>query len=159
MTGDVTPLAAVLLAHGEANAAMLRAMIDASRAAGARPVVVVLPRDSEAPEEVRIARVQGGGSPINALRAGMALLTNTTARLALVWPVDGAEAEDAARVGALVAEARREGAAVTAFAHDDLDASPVVVARDAWLELVTLGEQGMAAVAARRGLCSVAPRD
>lgn len=159
MTVDATPLAAVLLAPGAADAAMLRTMIEAARAAGAHPVVVVLPRTAEAPADARVARVADGASAINALRAGMALLTNTTARLALVWPLDGAEQGDAERLDALVAAARREGAAVTAFAHDDLDASPVVVARDAWLELVTLGEQGMAAVASRRGLCSIAPRD
>lgn len=152
MHGDSMPLAAVLLAHDAGETSLLQPLVDGARAAGAQPVVVVLARAAAAPADVRVARVNAGAPTISALRAGMALLTNTTARLALVWPLDGAEREDVERIGALVDAARRERPAVTAFAHDDLDHSPVVVSRDAWLELLTLGEQGMAAVAARRGL-------
>jgi hypothetical protein len=148
---DAAPLAAVFLATRAGAEELLQSLVDGARAAGAHTVVVVLPREAPAPAEVRVARVAAGASTINALRSGMALLTNTTARLALIWPLDGAEVDDVPRIAALVEAARREGAAVTAFAHDDLDASPVIVARDAWLELVTLGEQGIGAVAARRG--------
>jgi hypothetical protein len=45
---------------------------------------------------------------------------------------------------------------MTAIDGDDLDRSPVLIARDAWLDLMTLGEQGMEAVAARRGITRVA---
>ena len=148
---DAAPLAAVFLAMRVPDEALLQSLVDAARAAGAHPIVVVLPREVHAPAEVRVARVAAGASAINGLRSGMALLTNTTARLALIWPLEGAELTDVPRIGGLVDVARREGAAVTAFAHDDLDGSPVIVARDAWLELVTLGEQGIGAVAARRG--------
>lgn len=152
MSDVALPLAAVLLAHRPCDASLVRDIAAAVRTAGAHPVVVVLPREAAAPADVRVARVADGASTISALRAGMALLTNTTARLALLWPLDGAELDDVTRLDALLGAARRSGAAVTAFAHDDLDHSPVVVARDAWLELVTLGQDGIGAVAARRGL-------
>lgn len=148
-------LACVLLAHS-ADAALVREAADAARGVGAQPVVVVLTPGTDAPDGVRVARVKAGATTISALRAGMALLTNSTARLALVWPLDAASgmvARDALTV--LVDAARTHRAAVTAAQTDDLDRVPVVVARDAWLELVTIGEQGMGAVAARRGLWSV----
>jgi hypothetical protein len=144
-------MAAVLLAHEPHPAPSLPAMIDAALQAGAQPVVVVLARDADAPANVRVARVNRGATRISALRAGMALLTNTTARLALVWPAEGDAAVDANAVAALVGHAREHGAAVTALAAMDLDHSPVIVARDAWLELMTLGEQGIGAVVAKRG--------
>lgn len=148
------PLAAVLLAQS-ASPSRLAAAVDVARAAGARPVVVVLSREAPAPADVRVARVSDGAPAIGALRAGMALLTNTPARLALVWPLRD-EADSEASIAMLVDAARREGAMVTARAGADLDRAPVIVARDAWLELVTLGEQGLGAVAARRGMHEVA---
>lgn len=151
MTGDALPLAAVIVAHRAEDAAGYEAMLARARDAGAEPVVLVLRRDAAVPIGARVARVSDGASDISALRAGMALLTNTTARLVLLWPAAGDVTAEVPALHALVAAARREGGAVTAFANADLDRSPVIVARDAWLELVTLGEQGLAAVAARRG--------
>lgn len=151
MTAHV-PLAAVLMDQG-AEPATLRAAVDAARGAGARPIVLVLPRGAEAPADTRVVHVNDGARTISALRAGMALLTNTTARLALVWPLGAGQASvPADAVLALVSAARDSGAAVTALADDDLERAPIVIARDAWLDLVTIGEQGMAAVATRRGL-------
>jgi hypothetical protein len=141
----------VVLAHEHHRGPALPAMIDAAVLAGAHPVVVVLARDADAPPNVRAARVSAGASRIGALRAGMALLTNTPARLALVWPMERDATVDANAIASLVTHARQHGAAVTAFSAADLDRSPVIVARDAWLELMTLGEQGMAAVVAKRG--------
>lgn len=153
-TTDQLPLAAVVLAHAanEFDALQLRAMVSAAHDIGAATVVAVVPRGFVAPANARVAQVNEGVATISALRAGMALLTNTTARLALVWPlVTRGEELGTEALRALVDAARREGAAVTALAGRDLDDSPVIVARGAWLELITSGEQGIAAVATRHG--------
>jgi len=151
MTDDSGSLAAVILAHVVAEPARVQAMADAAREAGSQPVVVVLARGVDSPADLRITRVSSGASTISALRAGMALLTNTTAHLALILPL-GEDAWTSAQLLALADTARREPAAVTAFEGADLDRSPVIVSRDAWLDVVTLGEQGLGAVANKRGV-------
>jgi CTP:molybdopterin cytidylyltransferase MocA len=146
-------LAAVVLAGAATatDAPLVQAMIRAARAAGAEPVVVVVPRGMAAPEGARVAQVAAGAAVISGLRAGMALLANSTARFVLLWPFDD-EWSDTDGVMPLVEGARREGAPVTAMEGADLDHEPIVVARDSWLELMTIGEQGMDALAARRGV-------
>ena len=52
--------------------------------------------------------------------------------------------------------AQAEGAALAVLEGDDVEHAPLMIARDAWLDLMTLGEQGMTALAARRGLHRVA---
>ena len=151
MTAAAAPLAAVVLAHGAMDDdAALAARVATARAAGAEVIVVALARGRVPPAGALTARVAANAPRISALRAGLALLANRPARLALLLP-EGT-APDAYDLPALVAAARREGAAVTAFVACDLDAPPVIVEREAWLELLTLGEQGIGAVAARRGL-------
>ena len=57
-------------------------------------------------------------------------------------------------------EAKRSTDAIVAFERATLDGGVLVVPRDAWLELVTLGEGGMSAVVARRRVVRVpAPPD
>ncbi|HKP16228.1 MAG TPA: hypothetical protein VJT85_09185, partial [Gemmatimonadaceae bacterium] len=56
---------------------------------------------------------------------------------------------------ALVDAAKRDEQALITFANASLDLSPVLIPRDAWLELVTVGESGMDAVAARRRVTRV----
>jgi hypothetical protein len=51
--------------------------------------------------------------------------------------------------------AKRDERAVVAFSDAGLDESALLVPRDAWLELVTVGEGGMNAVAARRRVLRV----
>jgi hypothetical protein len=84
----------------------------------------------------------------------MALLSNTPVRYALLLTFDATAraAVDGGSLRTLVEDVRNVGAAVTAFAGTDLDRAPIMIARDSWLDLMTLGEQGMAAVTARRGL-------
>ena len=50
----------------------------------------------------------------------------------------------------MVDAAKRAPDVLVAFAGEPLDASPVMIPRDAWLELVTVGEGGIDALAARR---------
>ena len=84
-----------------------------------------------------------------ALRLGMAQLTNTTARTVLLYPLRGAHPPLEALLALLDAAKRADGA-IVAFAVASLDDAPVMVPRDAWLELVTLGEVGLDALATRR---------
>jgi hypothetical protein len=149
-------LAAVVLAMGATaeDAPRLEVMLQATRAAGANPIVAVLPRGIPAPRGVKVAQVAPAARTISGLRAGMALLANSTARFVLLWPFES-EWSDTDGVMPLVEAARREQGAVTAMAGADLDREPIVVARDCWLELMTIGEQGMNALVARRGVYRV----
>jgi len=121
--------------------------------AGAAPVVVAAPPGVEI-GSARVVRTRQEGTPIAAIRLGMAQLTNSVARAVLLLPH---EAEGATLVAllALLDAGKRSEAAIVAFDGVALDRSPLLVPRDAWLELVTLGEGGMDAVAARRGLTRV----
>jgi hypothetical protein len=146
-------LAAVVLAGGAAmgDVPKLESMVRAARAAGAEPVVVVLPRGVSVPEGARAAQSAPGAKTISGLRAGMALLANSPARFVLLWPFSS-EWSETDGVMPLVEAAQREQAPVTAMEGADLDREPIIVARDSWLELMTIGEQGMNALAARRGV-------
>jgi hypothetical protein len=149
-------LASVVLA-GSASVSdvpKVAAMVRAARGAGAEPVIVVLPRGVPAPEGARLAQVSAGAKTISGLRAGMALLANCTARFVLLWPLHD-EWSDTEGVMPLVEGAQREQAPLTAMEGADLDREPIIVARDSWLELMTIGEQGMNALAARRGVYRV----
>jgi hypothetical protein len=67
----------------------------------------------------------------------------------------GAEPASGGALLALVDAAKRDDQAVVAFANASLDESALLLPRDAWLELVTVGESGMNAVAARRRVVRV----
>ena len=118
--------------------------------AGAAPVVVAAPPDVEL-GSARVVRTRPQGTSIAAIRLGMAQLTNSIARAVLLVPH---EAEDATLVAllALVDAGKRSEGAIVALEGQALDRSPLLVPRDAWLELVTLGEGGMDVVVARRSL-------
>ena len=154
--------AAVVLAHDarDDDAGTIQSMVDAAHAAGADPVVVVLPRGRVAPTRARIVHVGASPSRISATRAGMALLANTTVRFLLLWPYDpeAAASPSETPLQLLVDDAEREGSAMTALAGADLDRSAVLIARDSWLDVMTLGEQGLDAVAARIRLRTVPRR-
>lgn len=146
-------LAAVLVATSATSndARELEAMVNAARDAGADPIVIALPRGVPAPAGARVAHVAAGAKAISGIRAGMALLANTTVTVALVWPHDRGWSETDG-IAPLVDTAKRERFPLTALAGSALDRAPVVVARDCWLELMTVGEQRMDALAARRGV-------
>jgi hypothetical protein len=145
-------VAAVILAPRAAPSDhdLVASMVESARTLAAY-VAVVVPKGWRAPPRSRVAHVAPGASAIGAIRAGMAQLSNTPAQYALLWPLE-AGAVEGARLRALVAAAGRERAALASFAGDDLEHAPVMVARDAWLDLMTLGEHGIGALAARRGL-------
>jgi hypothetical protein len=156
MTARVFPFAGLLIAHGASPADAIR-LADVARAvtdAGASPVVAALAPDVDAPAGVRVVRTRFQSSTIAAIRLGMAQLTNTVAQAALLVPLD-AKWTSLASLLALVDAAKRDAQAVVAFSDAGLDESALLVPRDAWLELVTVGESGMNAVAARRRVLRV----
>jgi hypothetical protein len=156
-TAAAPPFAVVILA-GRATAAdreHVAAMVAAARELGSAATVVAVPRGWRAPPQSRVAHVGPGASAINAIRTGMAQLSNSPARYALLWPLAAAYRGDA-RLRALVDETLRERPALAALEGDDLESSPLMIVRDAWLDLMTLGEQGMSAVAARHAVRRVA---
>lgn len=114
-------------------------------------MVVVLADGAPAPRDARVARVKHNASWITGVRMGMALLANSPSRLALLWAPSPRSDDDAASLSALIVAARAAYAPVTAPDRGALVDGPAIIARDAWLELLTLGEQGLDAVAARRG--------
>jgi hypothetical protein len=148
-------IAVVILASRArpADRDLVDAMVESARDLASYAVVVV-PKGWRAPPRSRVVHVAPGVSTIGAIRAGMAQLSNTPARYALLWPLE-AGALDPARLLTLVAEVTRERPALGALTGDDVEHGVVMVARDAWLDLMTLGEQGIGAVAARRGLYRV----
>ena len=155
MTLQAFPFAGLLIAPRAtaADGARLAELARVVGDAGAAPVVVAAPPDVEL-GSVRVVRTRAQGAPIAAIRLGMAQLTNSVARAVLLVPSD---AQDATLVEllALVDAAKRSEGAIAAYEGRALDRSPLLVPRDAWLELVTLGEGGMDAVAAKRRLIRV----
>lgn len=147
------PFAAVVLAPRAtaADAVALANLLEAARAAGADPIIATVPRDVHGAPGARAVHVTAGASDSTALRTGMAQLGNSTARFMLLLRLGGGAA-DVVSLLALVDAAKRDGAALTAFAGDDLERGPLFVARDVWLDLMTLAEEGIGAVAARRGV-------
>ena len=118
------------------------------------PIVVAMPGDLDLPPGPRVVRVKRDVAAITAIRVGMAQLTNTTATSVLLWPIAAAGVPLVALL-ALIDAAKREPGVITTFSSASLDGSPLVVPRDAWLELVTLGEGGLDAIAARRSVVRV----
>lgn len=146
---DSPRIAAVLMAHAADDAVQLQSMVDLVRALGARPVVVTMARGATAPADVRVVHMEARAASITALRMGMAQLTNTSVEYALLWTPSKAT-PSAARLQRLVAAIpTTAGSALMAMEGDDLDTGPLLVGRAAWLALMTVGEAGMTALAAR----------
>lgn len=131
-------------------------MVQLAREAGAQAIVAAVPRGWRAPPHSRVVHVAPGAPAISAIRSGMAQLSNTSVRHAMLWPLDAA-GTGVERLSALVRAIQSEGAALAVLEGDDVEHAPLMIAREAWLDLMTLGEQGMAALAERRGLHRVAP--
>jgi hypothetical protein len=121
----------------------------------ASPIVVVIPSDVDAPPGVRVVRVKRDVAPITAIRIGMAQLTNTTSTSVLLWPSAAASVPIVSLL-ALVDAASRDPGAIVALGSLPLEGAPIIVPRDAWLELVTLGEGGLETLGARRRVVRVA---
>ena len=136
-----------------ADAARLAGLAQMVADAGASPVIVAAPADVPL-EGLRVVRTRPHGTSIAAIRLGMAQLTNTVARAVLLVPLE-AESVMLTSMLALVDAGKRAEGAIVALEGASLDRSPLLVPRDAWLELVTLGESGIDAVATRRQLVRV----
>ena len=151
MTAQAFPIAALVLGHDAdpSRAAALGALVATARDAGAAPVVVAAPPGLELPAPARVVRTRASGSRIGAVRLGMAQLANSPARAVLLLPLGGT-APSLVALLSLVDASKRSPDALVAFAGASLDESPVLVPRDAWLELVTVAENGLDAVGARR---------
>lgn len=151
MTARVFPFAGLLVAHdaSPADGARIADLARVVADTGAIPVVVALAPDVDAPPGARVVRTRARGSAIAAIRLGMAQLTNTVAQAVLIVPI-GAAQTSLVSLLALVDAAKRDEQAVIAFADARPDESALLLPRDAWLELVTVGERGMDAVVARR---------
>ena len=156
MTSSVFPFAALLIAHdaSSADAERVADLVHRLADVGASPVVVALAPDVDAPAGARVVRTRPKGSAIAAIRLGMAQLTNTVAPAVLLVPF-GTETTSLVALLALVDAAKRDEQAIVAFSNPSLDESALLLPRDAWLELVTVGESGMNAVAARRRVVRV----
>jgi hypothetical protein len=128
-------------------------MVGIARAIGARGIVVAVPKGWRAPEHSRVVHATPGAPAISAVRLAMAQLSNTSARYVLLWPLESATDVDA--LSALVAQVQRDRPALASFEGADLDHDPMMLARESWLELMTLGQQGMQAVADRLGISRV----
>jgi molybdopterin-guanine dinucleotide biosynthesis protein A len=157
MTSQAFPIAALVLAHDADPSwtSALAALAATARDLGAAPVVVAAPPAIELPTTVRVVRTRESSTRIGAVRLGMAQLANTPARVVLLLPHD-APIASLVDLLSMVDAAKRAPDAIVALADAPLDASPVIVPRDAWLELVTLGEGGLDALAARRRVERVA---
>jgi hypothetical protein len=132
----------------------LAAMSLIGAALQASPIVVALPADVDAPPGSRVVRVKPDAAFVTAIRLGMAQLTNTTATAVLLWP-HAAAAETVGSLRALIDAGAGEPGSIVAPAGRPLDAAPVLVPRDAWLELVTLGQDGLDALSTRRRIVRV----
>jgi hypothetical protein len=156
MTARAFPLAGLVIAHDSSpgDAARVSDLVRTLADVGASPVVVALAPDVDAAAGVRVVRTRANGSAIAAIRLGMAQLTNTVAAAVLLVPFR-AQRTSLVALLALVDAAKRDDRAIVALANASLDESALLVPRDAWLELVTVGESGMDAIAARRRVLRV----
>ena len=157
MTAQAFPIAALVLGHDTdpSRTADLGALVATARDVGASPVVVAVTPGIELPAPVRIVRTRQAGPRIGAIRLGMAQLANSPARAVLLLPLSDSAPSIVALLS-LIDASKRAPDALVAFAGASLDDSPVLVPRDAWLELVTVAENGLDAVAARRRVVRVA---
>ncbi len=156
MTSQAFPIAALVLGHDadSSRAEALNSVVATARDAGAAPVVVAVPPGIELPAPARVVRTRESGSRIGAIRLGMAQLANSPARVVLLLPLRAAPS--LVELLFLIDASKRAPDALIAFAGASLDESAVLVPRDAWLELVTVAENGLDAVAARRRVERVA---
>jgi len=133
---------------------IVAAMAHTAVALDSSPIIVAAPADVVIPAGTRGVQVKRDVAAITALRIGMAQLTNTTATAVLVWPSTSASVSIES-LRSLIDAAASEPGVIAVLAGVASDLAPMAVPRDAWLELVTLGEGGLDAIAARRRVVSV----
>ena len=152
MTAQAFPLAALVLGHDAdpSRTAALGALAATARDVGATPVVVAVPPGIELAPPARVVRTRASGARIGAIRLGMAQLANSPARVVLLLPHSDGAPPSVVELLSLIDASKRAPEALIAVTGASLDDSPVLIPRDAWLELVTVAENGLDAVAARR---------
>ncbi|MFN2400547.1 MAG: NTP transferase domain-containing protein, partial [Gemmatimonadaceae bacterium] len=126
----------------------LDTVVATATAAGASPVIVVVPPGVVVPGSARsVVNANATGEQIASVRLGLAQLLNTPVVGTLLWPVDhpvvGVES-----VLAVVDAFRRTGAPVTLPVFEGRRGHPSFFARETWRELMTVpeGEGGARAV-------------
>lgn len=145
MSNAAFPVACVVLGGAEPPA--LAAAVQRATEAGAVPVVVPLPPGTERPPGAQVVTTAPGVARIGALRRAMAALANTPAVGLLLWEADRPGGTRTARM--VLEAARRTGAPIVLPEDRGRSLTPAWYARDTWLELMTVGEQGLDAVHAR----------
>jgi len=154
------PFAAIVLAAGagtrfgepKVNAMLpdgrrfLDVVVELCLTTGAAPVIVVVPPGVAVPDGVRaVINGRATDEQVTSLRLGLAQLTNTDVRGALVWPVDHPFVL-ATSAMAVVDAARRTAAPIVVPVHGGRRGHPVWFARETWRELVTVADGGARAV-------------
>lgn len=142
MSNEPFPVACVVL--GGADPSALAEAVQLAAGVGAAPVVVPLPAGAARPAGAQVVTTAPGVTGIGALRRAMAALANTPAVGLLLWET---ERPASARVARTVLEAAlRTGAPIVIPEAGGRPLTPVWYSRDTWLELMTVGEQGLDAV-------------
>lgn len=127
----------------------LDAVAGVAIAAGAMPVIVVVPPGVSVPGSERgvvgVVNANATGEQIVSVRLGLAQLLNTPVVGTLLWPVDHPFVR-VESVLAVVDAFRRTGAPVTLPLFECRRGHPSFFARATWRELMTVAEGGARAV-------------
>lgn len=133
------PKAGALLPNGER---FIDAVAATAAAAGADPVIVVLPPGFVAPAGTRaVTNARPQGEQIESVRLGLAQLVSVAVGGALVWPVDHPYVR-VESVLAMLDAARRTGAPIVLPSHAGRRGHPAYFARSTWRELMTVADGG-----------------
>lgn len=124
----------------------LDAVVGTATAAGAIPVIVVVPPGVLVPGGARgVVNADAKGEQIASVRLGLAQLLNTPVVGTLLWPVDHPFVRVESAL-AVVDAFRRTGAPVTLPLFEGRRGHPSFFARETWRELMTVVEGGARAV-------------
>lgn len=116
--------------------------------AGADPVIAVTPPAVHVAPPVRVVTAPEGAGFATALRLGLSQLANSSATGTLIWPIELSDVELSTVLAVLDAR-KRAAAAVVVPAYAARPGFPCFLARDAWLEAMTLADGGPEAIFAQ----------
>lgn len=134
------------MAEVAAGVRFLDRVIESASHAGAAPILAVVPTGVTVPAPARAVELPlSGDEQIESLRHALALLTNSTAVGALVWPVDRPFATVESAL-AVIDAARRTGAPIVVPALRGRRGHPTWFARDSWRDLMVVRDGGARAV-------------
>lgn len=137
------PKAIAELAPGER---FLDRVIASASHTGAVPILAVVPTGVAVPAPARaLERPLSGDEQIESLRHALALLTNSAAVGALVWPVDRPFATVESAL-AVIDAARRTGAPIVVPTLRGRRGHPTWFARDSWRDLMVVRDGGARSV-------------